>query len=118
MAEIRKSLEDVKLELLKRKHELEEKLTQLSQERMTDNQVQDPGDQALTSTMESLRSSLQSTENEEYKRTIKALEKITEGTYGVCVDCGQTISERRLNSYPDAARCLSCQELYEDKGNA
>jgi DnaK suppressor protein len=115
VSEIIKNLEEIRTKLLARKHEIEEKLLQLSQEKMTDDQVQDPGDQALSSSMESLRSSLQSSENEEYKRTIRALEKINDGSYGVCIDCGQVISERRLNSYPDAARCLLCQEQFEDK---
>jgi DnaK suppressor protein len=105
----------IKSELTQRKMELEEKLQELSRERITDDQVQDPGDQALSSTMESLRTSLQTAETEEYKRIVRALEKIEMGTYGICIDCNQPISEKRLKSYPDAARCLICQELFEDK---
>jgi DnaK suppressor protein len=108
-------LETIKSELLSRKQELEEKLIELSRERVSDDQVQDPGDQALTSTMESLRTSLQSAETDEYQRIVRALEKIEAGTYGICIDCNEPISEKRLKSYPNAARCLACQELFEDK---
>jgi len=107
--------EHIKAELTQRKQELEQKLIELSRERITDDQVQDPGDQALSSTMESLRTSLQTAETEEYQRIVRALEKIEDGTYGICIDCGQPISEKRLKSYPDAARCLVCQELFEDR---
>lgn len=95
--------------------DLEEQLKMLSTEKITDDQVQDPGDQALSSTMENLRTSLQDTELQEFKRIEQALKKIDDGTYGICIDCGGDISEKRLNSYPNAARCLRCQEAFEDK---
>lgn len=105
----------IKKALSNRLNELEEKIKQLSTEQVTDDQVQDPGDQALTSTMETLRSSLQDTELQEYNRIARALEKIDDGTYGICSDCGEAISEKRLSSYPNAARCLVCQEAFEDR---
>lgn len=100
--------------LLQRKIDLEQELTQLSQQKFSDGQVEDPGDQALSSTMESLKVSLQDTERQELGRIVQALQKIEDGTYGTCMDCGQAISERRLNSYPNAARCISCQEAFEE----
>ena|SRR5579872_2303370 len=109
-----KAIEDA---LLKRKIELEQKLTEMSKEQFSDGQVQDPGDQVLTSTMESLRMSLQDAEVDEYRRIVRALEKIKEGTYGLCMDCGNMISEKRLQSFPDTTRCLACQEIFEDKSN-
>lgn len=108
------NLQEIKQTLLKRKVELEQELHRLSQEKFSDDQVQDPGDQALSSTMESLKVSLQDTEREEYNRILQALEKTEDGTYGICTDCSQPISERRLNSYPNASRCLVCQEAFED----
>jgi len=109
-------LDIIKKALLERKKELEEKLTQLYTEKVTDDQVQDPGDQAVSSSMENLRLSLQDTEREEYNRIIRALAKIEEGTYGMCADCEQPISEKRLRSNPNATRCLSCQEAFEEGG--
>ena len=109
-----RGLETVKQELLGRKHELEEKLARMAKEKVTDDQVKDPGDEAFSSTMESLKSSFQDTEIREYNRLLKALGKIEDGTYGICVDCGESISEKRLKSYTDAARCLVCQETFED----
>lgn len=111
----KQDLEVVKVALIERRNELEEKLQQLSSERVSDDQVQDPGDQALSSTMETLRCSLQDTELAEYNRIVRALEKIADGSYGICIDCGCDISEKRLQSYPNAGRCLACQETYEDR---
>lgn len=106
----------IKQQLLNRKQELEQELSDLYKEKFSDDQVQDAGDQALTSTMESIKSSFQNAKLEEYKRIVRALEMIEEGTYGICVDCGSAISEKRLASFPNATRCLVCQEAYEEGG--
>lgn len=107
-----KNLEAVKKELLARKLELEQELA--DSKKFSDDEVQDPGDQAISSTMESLRSSLQDTWIGELNRIGKALKMINEGTYGICVDCELPISEKRLKLYPDATRCLACQEAFEE----
>lgn len=111
---INKDLEQIRKSLQTRKIELEQDLVQSYNEKFSDDQVQDPGDQALTSTMESLRSSLQDTRIDEFNRIMKALTMIDEGTYGICVDCQLPISEKRLKLYPDATRCLACQEAFEE----
>ena len=42
-----------------------------------------------------------------------ALLRLTEGSYGQCLDCGDDIDPRRLEAYPTALRCLDCQNRYE-----
>ncbi len=42
-----------------------------------------------------------------------ALERIAQGQYGECQDCGVTIPEARLHAYPMALRCLNCQTVAE-----
>lgn len=96
-----------------RKQELEEEFAYLDADK-DDKQTQDPADQASSSALETLKSSLQSNEYEEYKMIMNALEMIQEGTYGLCADCHEPISSKRLGSYPNAARCLVCQETAEE----
>lgn len=43
----------------------------------------------------------------------RTLEKINEGTYGLCDDCPETIPAERLTHVPGAIRCVSCQEDFE-----
>lgn len=43
----------------------------------------------------------------------RALERIDQGTYGVCEDCGRPISKERLQALPFAALCLECQAKQE-----
>jgi DnaK suppressor protein len=106
-------LEKIKKELLARKKILEEELDRLSKEPVSDNQSQDDGDQAVSSTLETLRNSIQTTEYDEYVMIQAALRSIEDGRYGVCQDCDQDISEKRLKYYPNAQRCLACQEAIE-----
>jgi DnaK suppressor protein len=43
----------------------------------------------------------------------EALEKIKEGTYGVCEDCGDEIGSGRLEAMPLAKLCVACQSRLE-----
>ncbi len=45
----------------------------------------------------------------------EALRRITEGTYGKCVTCGQDISVARLEAVPHARMCISCKEKEEQE---
>jgi len=45
-----------------------------------------------------------------------ALQKLRDGTYGVCEACGQTISKRRLKARPFASLCIKCKEAQERRG--
>lgn len=42
-----------------------------------------------------------------------AKERMTRGVYGECIDCGFDIPRARLEVSPASARCLPCQEKYE-----
>src|SRR5262245_40747135 len=43
----------------------------------------------------------------------RALDRIDEGTYGVCQGCGKAISIERLEAIPSASRCAACQTAVE-----
>jgi RNA polymerase-binding protein DksA len=45
----------------------------------------------------------------------RALDKITEGSYGTCDYCTQPINEKRLNALPWASLCLECQDRVEGR---
>ena len=47
------------------------------------------------------------------KKVEKAKQRILNGTFGVCEDCGQDISQKRLIARPTATMCISCQEEKE-----
>lgn len=45
----------------------------------------------------------------------RAREKLAQGTYGVCEECGQPIDPERLAALPQAMLCLKCKEADENK---
>lgn len=109
-------VKQIKKNLLERKRELEEALPLVYKEKVTDDQVQDTADQALTSSLEGIKISLHDNELDEYHMVLKALDMIEKGNYGHCADCESQISERRLLLFPNATRCLRCQESFEEGG--
>jgi DnaK suppressor protein len=40
----------------------------------------------------------------------RALSRIANGTYGVCLNCEEDISQKRMAAVPWAAFCIKCQE--------
>ncbi len=48
-------------------------------------------------------------------RIERALEKLENGTYGVCDSCGKKIDAGRLKAAPYAGLCIECQRT-EDRG--
>jgi RNA polymerase-binding transcription factor DksA len=44
-----------------------------------------------------------------------ALGRIRDGSYGVCIDCGDEIVTQRLEVYPTARRCRDCQARHENQ---
>lgn len=108
-------LEKIKTKLFERRAQLSQQIDTLASQPVSDKQVMDTGDEALSLTMEKLQSSLQAAEISELKLIDEALERIDKGEYGICIDCDDHISEARLNYYPYAARCIVCQEAVESE---
>ncbi|WP_320797813.1 TraR/DksA family transcriptional regulator [Treponema sp.] len=42
-----------------------------------------------------------------------ALDRIVQGTYGICLQCNEPIAEARLEAIPYAPFCVACQAEYE-----
>jgi RNA polymerase-binding transcription factor DksA len=49
------------------------------------------------------------------KRINEALNRLEEGKYGYCFECGEEISEARLRALPFAVRCKDCEEARETR---
>ena len=42
-----------------------------------------------------------------------ALQRIADQSYGLCINCGERIHDKRLEAAPLALRCLPCQTAFE-----
>jgi len=74
----------------------------------------DEGDKALTDLAEETGLSLIDLRKDILDKIDHALEKLEQGTYGICEDCGAEISEQRLKAVPFAIYCIECKEKREE----
>src|ERR1700752_3181653 len=74
---------------------------------------QDPADQASNSYTKELLFSQSTNERSILKLIEEAIERISEGSYGECVNCSSEIQVKRLEAIPWARYCIRCQELQE-----
>lgn len=44
-----------------------------------------------------------------------ARQRMRDGSFGMCADCGKPIPYARLQAYPTAERCASCQQRREHR---
>ena len=45
----------------------------------------------------------------------EAIQRVEDGSYGMCESCGKEIDHRRLDVVPNARLCLKCQEKAEKR---
>jgi len=87
--------------------------TRSAEEETTEESTQDIADKAVSSYTREFLYSLTDGERNTLLHIDDALGRIDEGTYGLCLNCGQLMTEKRLNAVPWAPYCLDCQELSE-----
>jgi DnaK suppressor protein len=51
--------------------------------------------------------------DENREQVERALERLADGNYGLCEDCGESIPTERLHFRPEATRCVSCQGRWD-----
>jgi DnaK suppressor protein len=73
----------------------------------------DDGDWSVVDLSEDISLRQLSTHRENLQKIDEALRKVDEGTYGICEDCGEEISDKRLKILPFAIYCTDCQENRE-----
>ncbi|MBU4319745.1 MAG: TraR/DksA C4-type zinc finger protein [Nitrospinae bacterium] len=73
----------------------------------------DDGDWSVVDLSEDISLRQLSNHREVMVKIDAALEKLQEGTYGICEDCGGKINEERLKVLPFAIYCKDCQEKIE-----
>lgn len=75
--------------------------------------TQDPADMAANAYTKELLISMSANDRRLLNLIDEALARIETGGYGKCVNCGEAITERRLEAVPWARYCLRCQDLLE-----
>lgn len=73
----------------------------------------DPADAAATRVTTTTLAGLQAHERHELAEIDAALARVEAGVFGVCAECGVTMSLIRLRALPSARLCLDCQTRKE-----
>lgn len=85
----------------------------VAQGRATASETQDIADQAVQSYQKELLFSQGTNGHEQLSLVRMALERLQEGTFGECLQCGKTIGLKRLEALPWTPFCIECQERIE-----
>ena len=72
-----------------------------------------PRDQANSMAADMVRDAEAARDHAELTAVRAALERLADGSYGECTDCGQSVGVPRLLAQPSAARCIACQSKAE-----
>jgi DnaK suppressor protein len=80
---------------------------------LLNNEPGDTGDESLANALADFNLTILDRHIDEIRDIEAALQRVKNGEYGVCIDCGDDVDFTRLQAYPTAKRCIVCQEQRE-----
>ncbi len=109
------NIEHFKQRLLAREQELIEEISRLENEARESRsaEVEDPIDQVTSAEGKAAAFQESTLAAQTLSQVRTALQRIGDGTYGTCIDCGRPIEPARLEAVPWAAYCLADQEKHD-----
>lgn len=83
---------------------------------MTDEEESfpDPTDRASVESDRNFMLRIRDRERKLISKIREALDRIDKGTYGICEECGEEISEQRLLARPVTTLCIDCKTSQEE----
>ena len=103
------SIEARKVQLEQRLQDLNSRLQRIGDE-LEQPVSDDFSEQATEREDEEVLEELGTAGEQEIRMIDAALERIEDGTYGVCANCGEPISEARLDILPQTPFCRNCAD--------
>jgi len=77
------------------------------------HEVHSNADEAETTRLDDVRFAEAEVDRMRLRGIEQAIQRMAEGSYGTCIDCGEEIPRERLLAQPMAIRCASCQDMAE-----
>ena len=111
----KKILQRLKKVLLKEREEIIGEVKQIveSSKEMGQDGIQDIGDEAANIYNKQILLSLNESERLHLQEVDEALDRIGNGSYGICEECGGPIGLKRLEVRPVAKYCVPCKTKLE-----
>jgi DnaK suppressor protein len=106
----KKAIAKFRKTLLKEREQIVGDVKQIveSSKEMGQDGIQDIGDEAANMYNKQVLLSLNENERKRLKEVDESLDRIENGTYGICDECGGPISLKRLEVRPVAKYCVPC----------
>ena len=109
--------DELKAMLEARRHELVREVRVKIRDARTDSvlerDVLDQGESSEVGIQDAIGFALIQMKAETLEKIDAALQRLGDGTYGDCVECGAEITGPRLRALPFAVRCRDCEEARE-----
>ncbi len=93
----------------------QEKIIEMENNTDPDKFHGDEGDQAIYMEQRRRLLRLRDRDRKLINKIRKTLDRINDGTYGICESCGMDISFERLKTRPVATLCIDCKREQEEK---
>lgn len=106
-------IEEVRHRLLERREDLQSEVGAEPEPAGVRPRSADPTDQASDAADDALNMALVASESDEISQIDAALERIENGEFGICEECGQSIPAERLKTLPYATTCIDCKRRQE-----
>ena len=97
--------EQLKSEFTKRIIELQSRVSSIHED-FADGRAADWSEQAGERENDEVLNALESEAKIEIQQLSNAITRIDNGSYGVCMDCGEEIAAKRLEVQPSATKCI------------
>ena len=91
-------------------NQVQDRMRDARTDNFTEREVLDEGESAEADAQEEMELALIEMKAETLNKIGLALQRLEEGSYGSCLECGEDIPEARLRALPFAVRCRSCEE--------
>ena len=78
-------------------------------------QAHDPGDVASQEVNQAFKIRLREREQKLLKKVDSALQRVDDGSFGICDDCGEGIELKRLLARPVTTLCIECKSRQEEE---
>jgi DnaK suppressor protein len=99
-----------------RRRDIHDKLRSLRENLPTQlAEVKDAEEQSVDDFVRDVELALVEMKSQTLGQIDEAIQRLEDGVYGVCAECGEEIAEARLKALPFATLCIPCQEQHEER---
>lgn len=104
------NIEEIEHELIAKREDIIKRMQflQMDKRRIEEPLTQDFDDQVASVENDQVIDGLDEMTRSQLASINEALDRIHNGQYGICINCGEQISEKRMHALPYVLTCINC----------